>query len=266
MNQIAKGVANMFKSKVVIVTGSSTGIGAGTAIKFASEGASGIVLHGRQEAALKNVKEQVEKAGQNVKVHVCVGDITSDETRKKLIDETIQHFGRLDVLVNNAGISMRAPICEAPIDMFDKQFDVNVRSLVMLTQLAIPHLIKSSGNIVNVSSVAALKAYPMFAYYCMAKISVDHYTRCLAVDLGPKGVRVNCVNPGAIPETELGTRQGASKKESEDYMAQAGKAYPLRRPGTIEEVADTIAHLASDKAKFLTGLCVPIDGGSTILT
>jgi len=259
-------VANMFKSKVIIVTGSSTGIGAGTAIKFASEGASGIVLHGRQEVALKNVKEQVEKAGQNVKVHICVGDITSDETRKKLIDETIQHFGRLDVLVNNAGINMLSPICDASIDIFDKLIDVNVRSLVMLTQLAIPHLIKSSGNIVNISSVAALRAMPQYTFYCMAKASVDHFTRCLAVDLGPKGVRVNCVNPGAIPETELATRQGRTAEESAKLMAQAGATYPLRRAGTIEEVADTIAHLASDKAKFLTGLCVPIDGGSTILT
>jgi len=266
MDQITKGVANLFKSKVVIVTGSSTGIGAGIAIKFASEGATGIVLHGRQEEALKNVKAQVEKAGQNVKVLICVGDITKDETRKKLINETIQQFGRLDILVNNAGISMLSPICDAPIEIFDKIFDVNVRALIMITQLAIPHLIKSGGNIVNVSSVAALKAYSHYTFYCMAKISVDHFTRCLAVELGPKGVRVNCVNPGAIPETEIGTRQGRTAEESARYMAQAGAAYPLRRPGTVEEVADTIAHLASDKAKFLTGLCVPIDGGSTILT
>jgi len=265
LDQITQDVADMFKSKVVIVTGSSTGIGAGVAIKFASEGASGIVLHGRQEAALKSVKEKVEKAGQNVKVHICVGDITSDETRKNLINETIQHFGCLDVLVNNAGISMMTPICDAPIDLFDKLFDVNVRALVQVTQLAIPHLIKSSGNIVNVSSVAAMKAMPQFTYYCMAKISVDHYTRCLAVDLGPKGVRVNCVNPGAIPETEIAARQGHSAKETEEYMKKAGEAYPLRRPGTVEEVADTIAFLASDKGKFLTGLCVPIDGGSVIL-
>jgi len=246
------------------VTGSSTGIGAGTAIKFASEGASGVVLHGRQEAALKSVKEQVEKAGQNVKVHICVGDITSEETRQKLINETIQHFGRLDVLVNNAGISMMSPICDSSIEIFDKLFDVNVRSLVMLTQLAIPHLVKSSGNVVNVSSVAAMKAMPAFTFYCMAKISVDHFTRCLAVELGPKGVRVNCVNPGAIPETEIATRHGRSVEESKQYMEKAGKAYPLRRPGTVEEVADTITYLASDKAKFVTGLCMPIDGGSTV--
>jgi len=254
----------MFKSKVVIVTGSSTGIGAGVAAKFAKEGAAGVVLHGRQEAALKNVKEQVEKAGPGVKVHICVGDITDAKVRENLINGTISQFGRLDILVNNAGISIPTLVCETSIDVFDKIIDVNVRSLIVLTQLAIPHLVKTKGNIVNVSSVAALKAMPRFTFYCMSKIALDHFTRCLAVELGPKGVRVNAVNPGAIPETELGTRQGASVEQVKEYMEKAGAAYPLRRPGTIEEVADVITFLASEKAQFITGVNVPIDGGSTI--
>jgi len=115
----------MFKSKVVIVTGSSTGIGAGLAAKFAKEGAAGVVLHGRQEAALKNVKEQVEKAGKGVKVHICVGDITDAKVRENLITGTIDQFGRLDILVNNAGISIPTPVCDTSIDVFDKIIDVN---------------------------------------------------------------------------------------------------------------------------------------------
>jgi NAD(P)-dependent dehydrogenase (short-subunit alcohol dehydrogenase family) len=254
----------MFKSKVVIVTGSSTGIGAGTAVKFAKEGAAAVVLHGRKEDALKTVKEQCEKAGPGVKVHICVGDITDAKVREKMINETADKFGRIDVLVNNAGISIHSPISETSIDVFDKIMDVNIRSVIVLTQLAIPHLVKSNGNIVNISSVAGLRAMPLFTFYCMSKIALDHFTRCLAVDLGPKGVRVNSVNPGAIPDTELGVRQGHSADQVKEYMAKAGAAYPLRRPGTIDEVADVITFLASDKAKFVTGNIVPVDGGSTL--
>jgi len=254
----------MFKSKVIIVTGSSTGIGAGTAVKYAKEGAAGVVLHGRQEAALKKVKEEVEKAGKGVKVHICVGDITDAKVREKMITETVDQFGRLDVLVNNAGISIPTPVCDTSIDVFDKIFDVNIRSLIVLTQLAIPHLIKTKGNIVNISSVAALKAMPMFTFYCMSKIALDHFSRCLAVELGPKGVRVNVINPGAIPETEIGTRQGASVEQVKEYMEKAGANYPLRRPGTIDEVSDMIIYLSSDKASFVTGVNVPVDGGSTL--
>jgi len=253
----------MFKSQVVIVTGSSTGIGAGTAVKFASEGARGIVLHGRQVDSLKSVKERGEKAGQgNVKVIMCIGDITQESVRQKLINDTIKEFGQLNILVNNAGISMRGTVSELPIDIYDKVFDVNVRSLVALTQLAIPHLVKSSGNIVNISSGAAVKALPMFTYYCMSKAALDHFTRCLAVELGPKNVRVNSVNPGFIPGTEIVTRQGVTVEQIKAHTERAEQMYPLRRVGTIDEVADAILYLASDKAKFITGVVVPVDGGA----
>jgi len=257
--------ATMFKSKVVIVTGSSSGIGAGTAVKFAKEGAAGVVLHGRKEDALKNVKEQVEKAGQGqTKVHVVVGDITDGKVREKLINETVQRFGRLDVLVNNAGLCIPSPITQTSIDVFDKMIDVNVRSVIVLTQLAIPELVKTKGNIVNISSVASLRAMAMFPFYCMSKIALDHFTRCLAVELGPKGVRVNVVNPGSIPETELGIRSGATAQQVKEYNEKASANYPLQRPGTVEEVANVITFLASEKASFITGIVAPVDGGSVL--
>jgi len=260
-------LANMFNGKVVLITGSSTGIGAGTAVKFASEGAIGITLHGRKEDALKAVKERCEKAGKNVKIHIVVGDITNKDVRDKLVNETIQQFGRLDVLVNNAGI-MPSPantFTEAKIETYDQIFDVNVRSLLVLTQLAVPHLIESKGNIVNISSGASLKAVPAYNFYCMSKAALDHFTRCLAVDLGPKGVRVNSVNPGAVGETELATRQGWDPEVIKGVMQQAEQAYPLRRGGTVDEIADSILHLASEKAKFVTGVILPVDGGAVIM-
>jgi len=257
----------MFKSKVIIVTGSSTGIGAGTAVKFASEGAAGVTLHGRKEDALKKVKEQCEKAGKGTtKVHIVVGDITNQDVREKLVKETVKQFGRLDVLVNNAGISPKAAtFLEAKIETYDQIFDINVRSLVVLTQLAVPHLIESKGNIVNISSGASLKALPTYHFYCMSKAALDHFTRCLAVDLGPKGVRVNSVNPGAVPETELATRQGWDPEVLKGFAKQGEQQYPLRRSGTVDEMADGILYLASDKAKFITGVILPVDGGAVIV-
>jgi len=256
----------MFKSKVIIVTGSSTGIGAGTAIKFASEGAAGITLHGRKEDALKKVKEQCEKAGKGTKVHIVIGDITNQDVREKLVKETVQQFGRLDVLVNNAGISPKAAtFIEAKIETYDQIFDINVRSLVVLTQLAVPHLIESKGSIVNISSGASLQALPTYNFYCMSKAALDHFTRCLAVDLGPKGVRVNSVNPGAVPETELATRQGWDSEVLKGFAKQSEQQYPLRRSGTVDEMADGILYLASDKAKFITGVILPVDGGATLM-
>jgi len=259
----------MFKSKVVIVTGSSSGIGAGTAIKFASEGAAGVVIHGRREDALKKVKEQCEQAGKGtVKVHMVVGDITKQDVREKLVNETIQQFGRLDVLVNNAGITMNpaSTLTEAKIETYDQVFDTNVRSLIILTQLAVPHLITAKGSIVNISSAAGLKALPPFIYYCMAKAALDHFTRCLAVDLGPKGVRVNSMNPSSVVGTDLATRPGGWDPEMfKGLVAQCEQTFPLRRVATTEEAADTILFLASDKAKFITGVVLPFDGGAVLM-
>jgi len=253
----------MFKSKVIIITGSSTGIGAATAVKFASDEADGIVLHGRQEDALKSVKEKCEKVGKG-NVHICIGDITKQEIREKLINETIQQFGRLDILVNNAGINKGVTeFHEAKIDSFDEVFDVNLRSVVTLTQLALPYLIESKGNIVNVSSVASLKVHPEYTHYSMSKAAFDYFTRSLAVELGPKGVRVNSVNPSLIKGTQMALRQPGSKKMIE-FGKQLVKRYPLRRTGTVDEVADAILYLASDKAKFVTGVNFSIDGGAKL--
>jgi NAD(P)-dependent dehydrogenase (short-subunit alcohol dehydrogenase family) len=253
----------MFKSKVVIVTGSSSGIGAGTAILFAKQGAAAVVLHGRREDALKKVKEQCEAASQGQgKIHVVVGDITDQSVRDKLVNETVKLFGRIDVLVNNAGISMNpTSTAECPIDIFDNVFAVNVRSVILLTQLAIPHLVTSKGNIVNISSVAAIKSLPIFTFYNMAKIALDHFTRCLAVELGPKGVRVNSIQPGAIPDTDLASRYLDKSADFSQLMQSIVDRTPLRRTGEVDEVAKAIVFLASDNASFITGIATPVDGG-----
>jgi NAD(P)-dependent dehydrogenase (short-subunit alcohol dehydrogenase family) len=251
----------MFKSKVVIVTGSSSGIGATTAVKFAAEGAN-VILHGRNEAGLQKIKEQCVMGGNENKVHMVAGDISSEEVRKKLINETIQRFGRLDVLVNNAGLYNPSTFSESTMDIFDHLFDVNVRSLIALTQLAAPHLIAAKGNIVNISSDLGVKPSIWAMFYSLTKATLDHFTKCLALDLGPKGVRVNSVNPGYVPETEVLSKAGMTAAEKETYIKMASDNFPLRRPGKSEDIADAILFLASEKASFVTGILFSVDGGS----
>jgi len=255
----------MFNSKVVIITGSSAGIGAGAAVHFARECAAGVVINGRVEDRLNAVKAKCEQAGNGkTKVVSCVGDVTIDEVREKLINETLKEFGRIDILVNNAGGGTLGAVAETPIESFDQTLDLNVRAVVALTKLAIPHLIKTGGNVVNISSIAGLRAITGGTFYCMAKAALDHFSRCLAVELGPKGVRVNSVNPGLNPETDGFARAGFSAEQLEKYVEAEMIKYPLRRPGTVDEVADAILFLASDKAKFITGVSLPIDGGYTV--
>jgi len=252
----------MFKSKVVIVTGSSAGIGAATAVKFAAEGAN-VVIHGRKEAALHEVKEKCVKAGGgNTKVHICVGDISKEDVRQKLVNDTIKEFGKMDVLVNNAALYDPSSFSESSMDVYDKLFDVNVRSVIALTQLAAPHLVKSKGNIVNISSDVGCKAVAWAMFYALTKAALNHFTKCLALELGPKGVRVNAINPAFIPETNVLSRAGIGGDEQQSYVKMANEGYPLRRPGTVDEVADGILFLASDKASFVTGVLFPVDGGS----
>jgi len=250
----------MFKSKVVLITGSSSGIGAATAVKFAEQGAD-LVIHGRRESELQQVKERCLKVGDSkTKVHIVIGDITKDDVRQKIINESIEKFGKLDVLVNNAGLWNPASFDESAMEIYDKLFDVNVRSLIALTQLAVPHLIKTKGNIVNTSSDIGLKPMAFSIYYAVSKAAVNHFSKCLALDLGPKGVRVNCVNPAYFPDTDLSRVLDHVDKEA--VIQFLSNIYPLRRTGKLEEVADAILFLASEKASFVTGVLFPVDGGS----
>jgi len=250
----------MFQSKVVIITGSSSGIGAATAVKFAEAGAD-VVIHGRRESELEEVKAQCLRAGKgNTKVHAVVGDITKDDVRQKLVNETIEKFGKLDVLFNNAGVWDPAAFSESPVELYDKIFNVNVRSLIALTQLAVPHLIKTKGNIINNSSVAGVKPKATGIYYGVSKAAVNHFSKCLAVDLGPKGVRVNCVNPGFFPDTNAVTRViGEDAKAA--FKTSIADMNPLRRTGELDELTGAILFLASEKASFITGILFPVDGG-----
>lgn len=181
-----------FSGKVVIITGASSGIGAEAARDFSKLGAS-LVLVGRN---VENLQKVASECADPEKVLAVQADVTAEEGPKKIIDEALQKFGQIDVLVNNAGILETGSIENTSLEQYDRVMNTNIRSIYALTMLAVPHLIKTVGNIVNVSSVNGIRSFPGVLAYNISKAAVDQFTRCVALELAPKQVRVNSVNPG----------------------------------------------------------------------
>ncbi|XP_054728754.1 3-oxoacyl-[acyl-carrier-protein] reductase FabG-like isoform X2 [Anastrepha obliqua] len=243
--------------KVVIVTGASSGIGATTAEAFAKHGAK-VVLVGRNETNLKAAETACKAANNKVQLLSIIADVTVDAER--IIKTTIDKFGQLDVLVNNAGIVEAGNILDIDVEQFDRILNTNLRSVFLLTKFAAPHLVKTQGNIVNVSSLAGLRSFPGLSSYCTSKAAVDQFTRCIALDLAAKNVRVNAVNPGVVV-TDIHRRMGMSEEEYAKYLEHSKGVHPLGRVGVTKEVVDAIIFFASDTASFITGATLPIDGG-----
>ncbi|KAI1306067.1 L-xylulose reductase [Halotydeus destructor] len=252
-----------FSDKVVIVTGSSSGIGEDAVISFAKYGAQ-VVVTGRNADRVAAVAEKcVQASPANLKPLQILADVAKDQDAQRIIGDTVKAFGHLDILVNNAGIFREALIkADDVIEKLDELYQTNVRSVVKLTSLAAPYLISSKGNIVNVSSVASTQPELDLLPYCASKAALDMVTKCCALELGPKGVRVNSVNP-AIIETPLLQRVADDIPEAERqvFMKTIALSYPLRRIGTVQDTTAGILFLASEQASFFSGVHLPIDGG-----
>ncbi|XP_033207707.1 3-oxoacyl-[acyl-carrier-protein] reductase FabG-like [Belonocnema kinseyi] len=244
-----------FLGKVVLITGASSGIGAATALHLSELGAS-LALTGRN---VNNLQEVADKC-KDPRPFIITGEITNETDVEKILNSTIKHYGKLDVLINNAGTLASGSIENTSLEQYDSVFNTNVRSIYQLTMLAVPHLIKSKGNIVNVSSVNGIRSFPGVLAYNMSKSALDQLTRCVALELAPKQVRVNSVNPGVVV-TQLHKRTGMSEEELKNFFEHSKKTHALGRPGDVTEVAKAIAFLASDDASFITGECLPVDGG-----
>ncbi|KAJ8919150.1 hypothetical protein NQ315_012136 [Exocentrus adspersus] len=245
-----------FTGKVVLITGASSGIGAATAKVFAGLGAT-LALTGRN---LENLQQVASACSAKTAPLLLTGDLTNENDTKSILKKTIEHFGRLDVLVNNAGILESGSIQNTDLNQYDRVMNTNVRSIYHLTSLAVPHLIETKGNIVNVSSVNGIRAFPGVLAYCMSKAAVDQFTRCAALDLAPKQVRVNSVNPG-VTVTNLHKRSGMNPEQYAAFLKKSQETHALGRPGEPEEVAKAIVYLASEDASFITGASLPVDGG-----
>jgi len=250
-----------FSGRVVIVTGSSSGIGAVTAEEFAKAGAQ-VVITGRRANNLSEVGEKCRKASpKGLNPLVIVGDVTKEEDCKRLIDSTIVEFGRLDVLVNNAGTGAVTSVFDPNIlQNFDGLINLNLRAVVHLTHLSVEHLVKTKGNIVNISSVAGMKPIPELGIYSVAKSGLEMFTKCTALELGPKGIRVNVISPAAVRSNFDVTRK-IGNISYDDMMTQSGKSYPLGRVGASIDIANAVLFLASDDCSWITGINFLADGG-----
>jgi NAD(P)-dependent dehydrogenase (short-subunit alcohol dehydrogenase family) len=246
-----------FEDKVVLITGATSGIGRSCAFVFAEAGAR-LMLTGRKQDVLEELRAALNK--HNDRCAITAGDITDTGFRKELIAAAVDSFGRLDVLVNAAGIIGSGTIENTTLEDFDYMMDINLRSVFHLAQLAVPYLIKTGGNIVNVSSVTGTRAFPGILSYCVSKAGVDQFTRAAALDLAPKNVRINAVNPGVV-RTNLHRRSGMDEAAYQKFLEHSKTTHPLGRVGEPEEVAHLIAFLASDKAGWITGMTCGIDGG-----
>lgn len=247
-----------FTDKVIIVTGASSGIGAAAAVHFAELGGL-LTIVGR------NVEKLNETSGKIVALKaqpplVVQADMSNEKDIERIVSETLGKFGRIDVLVNNAGILERGTIEDTSLAQYDRVMNTNIRAVYQLTMLAVPELIKSKGSIVNVSSVNGIRSFPGVLAYNVSKAAVDQFTRCVALELALKGVRCNAVNPGVII-TEIHKRGGMDEETYAKFLEHSRTTHALGRPGQVDEVTGVIAFLASDKASFITGASLPVDGG-----
>lgn len=245
-----------FNNKVVLVTGASSGIGQAAALKFAAEEAL-VAAVARRAEKMQDLREQSKN------IHPFAADLTNENQTSAVVKSIIDKFGRIDVVVHAAGIIGTGSIENVSLSDWDVMMNINLRSILQLTQLCLPELIKNKGNVVCVSSVAGLRSFPGILAYSVSKAALDQFTRCTALELAAKGVRVNAVNPGVVV-THLHRSGGMNEDQYQAFLERSTTTHPLGRVGTAEEVADLIMFLASSRASWITGITCSIDGGRAL--
>ena len=246
-----------FAGKVALVTGATSGIGQACALAFATAGAR-VACVGRKKTALQDVAERIRAL--DSEALAIQADVSSAGEAERVVNETVTTFGGVDVLVNAAGHISSGTIENTSLDAWDEMMNVNVRAAFQLMQKALPSLSERRGNIVNVSSVTGLRAFPGVLAYCVSKAALDQLTRCASLELAAKGVRVNAVNPGVVV-TEIHKRGGMSEEAYAAFLEHSKTTHPLGRTGRPEEIAALVLFLASDEASWITGATYSIDGG-----
>jgi NAD(P)-dependent dehydrogenase (short-subunit alcohol dehydrogenase family) len=250
-------IEKQFNGKVVFVTGATSGIGRACATSFAKHGAR-VVCIGRNLKALQDLANEITGVGSEGLM--LAADLSRDAEANDAISQAITTLGGIDVLVNAAGHISNGTIENTSLQAWDEMLNVNVRAIFNLMQKALPSLIARKGNIVNISSVTGLRAFPGVLAYCVSKAALDQLTRCSALELAAKGVRVNAVNPGVV-RTDIHKRGGMNDDSYAAFVEHSKTTHPLGRVGEPQEIADLVMFLASDRASWITGATYSIDGG-----
>jgi 3-oxoacyl-[acyl-carrier protein] reductase len=240
--------------KVAIVTGASKGIGAAIAEKLGDEGAAVVVNYGRSAREADAVVSRIQAKGGRAKA--IQADVSQARETRKLVDATVREYGKLDMLVNNAGVCEFQPLANVREEHYNRQFDLNVKGLLFATQEAVRVFGENGGSVINISSWASVSPPPNASVYSATKAAVDALTKSLAAELGPKKILVNSVLPGAV-ETE-GAR---SLAEFDQMLAQLLPRTPLGRVGQPHDIATVVSFLASEDAGWITGQLIPVSGG-----
>ena len=251
------------KDKVTVITGAASGIGKATAVVFAREGARVMCADVNEGGAEATARQIQDTGGESASVRA---DVSQEEDVQGMIAATVQRWGRLDVLYNNAGIGFGMPVTQVPVDEWDRLIDINLRGVFLGCKHAIPEMLKNGGgSIVSTASDAGLRGSAFLSTYCASKGGVVLLTKALAVEWAQHGIRINCVCPGVIRTPILDPfiaqmRQAGGTTDAEIWR-QMGEAHPMGRVGQPEEVGKAVAFLASDEASFITGVALPVDGG-----
>jgi NAD(P)-dependent dehydrogenase (short-subunit alcohol dehydrogenase family) len=247
------------RGKRVLISGAGTGIGTGIALAFADAGAQIAVHYSHSSAGANEVAALISRAGG--KATAIQADFNHIASIRELAMESAAFLGGLDVLINNAGITVNVPFEAATEEQFDTLYRVNIRAPFFLTQAVLPYLLESRGSIINMSSIHAFRAYNEHSMYAATRGAIVSFSRELAIELAPRGVRVNCIAPGAVPvQNHFKLTPGIDEDEA---LKEMGKGIPCGFVGRPDDIGGLAVFLASRAARYIVGQTIVVDGGTT---